>query len=48
MASSNEQFAIRFVELFAKMAVRNGQAMPRWNALPLALAAYIRGHRGPR
>jgi hypothetical protein len=36
MASSNEQLAIRFVELFAENAARNGQAMPRWNALPLA------------
>jgi hypothetical protein len=41
MASSNEQLAIRFVELIAKIAVRKGQAMPRWNALPLALAAYM-------
>src|SRR5260370_17668875 len=36
MIASNERLAMRFVELFAEKAMRNGQTLPRWIALPRA------------
>jgi hypothetical protein len=35
MAASNEQLAVRFVELLSDTALRNGQRVPGWRALSL-------------
>ncbi len=36
MATNNEPLAMRFVELLAERALRNGQTVSRWTNLPAA------------